>query len=178
MSLSDMASAGSLISGIAVLISLIYLALQVRQAAMNQRSETQSNATGRRMDILLHMASAGMAEVMLRASAADPTTPPEEAFQFILTMQATLTNSEDEFFQYRSGMLDERRFKLQLAVNRGIFALPGARAVWRLTRTNFHPDFVVLMDDIVDNTPVATKNVVDFWKVVAADERAVAGRMA
>ena len=32
MTLSDLASIGSLISGIAVLISLIYLSLQVRQA--------------------------------------------------------------------------------------------------------------------------------------------------
>ncbi len=176
MSLSDLASIGSLVSGIAVLISLIYLALQVRQAALNQRSETQSSTTGRRIDLLLHMANA--ADANLRAAAADPDTTPEQAFQFIMAMQATLTNSEDEFFQYRSGMLDERRFKLQFVVNRGLFALPGARAVWRLTRTNFHPDFVALMDGIIESTPVSKASVVDFWKAAAAEERAVAGQMA
>lgn len=38
MSLSDLASLGSFVSGFAVLVSLVYLALQVRQAEKNQRA--------------------------------------------------------------------------------------------------------------------------------------------
>jgi hypothetical protein len=38
MKLSDLASIGSLISSAAVLISLVYLALQIRQAERNQRA--------------------------------------------------------------------------------------------------------------------------------------------
>ena len=38
MSLSDLASIGSLVSGVAVLGSLIYLALQVRQTDRNQQA--------------------------------------------------------------------------------------------------------------------------------------------
>ena len=41
MSLSDLASLGSFVSGVAVLISLIYLALQVRQTEKNQQSLMQ-----------------------------------------------------------------------------------------------------------------------------------------
>ena len=37
MSLTDLASLGSFVSGVTVLISLIYLALQVRQAEKNDR---------------------------------------------------------------------------------------------------------------------------------------------
>jgi hypothetical protein len=37
MSLSDLASLGSFVSGFAVLISLIYLSLQVRQTKRNQQ---------------------------------------------------------------------------------------------------------------------------------------------
>ncbi|HEX3432128.1 MAG TPA: hypothetical protein VHT03_14710 [Rhizomicrobium sp.] len=38
MSLSDLASLGSFVSAFAVLASLVYLALQVRQAEKNQRA--------------------------------------------------------------------------------------------------------------------------------------------
>ena len=43
MSLSDVAAIGSLVSGVAVLVSLVYLSLQVKQAERNQqhRSELQ-----------------------------------------------------------------------------------------------------------------------------------------
>src|SRR5689334_6518225 len=38
MTLSDLAAVGSLVSGVAVLVSLVYLALQVRQSERNQRA--------------------------------------------------------------------------------------------------------------------------------------------
>src|SRR5947209_18988379 len=43
MNLSDLASIGSFVSGVAVLISLVYLATQVRQAAKATRSEIHQN---------------------------------------------------------------------------------------------------------------------------------------
>ena len=38
MSLSDLASIGSFVSGVAALVSLVYHAIQVRQAEKNQRA--------------------------------------------------------------------------------------------------------------------------------------------
>src|SRR5215469_17016584 len=40
MTLSDLASIGSFVSGIAVLVSLVYLAIQVRQNTRNLRAQT------------------------------------------------------------------------------------------------------------------------------------------
>ena len=42
MSLTDLASLGSLVSAIAVLISLIYLSLQVKQAERNQQASIRA----------------------------------------------------------------------------------------------------------------------------------------
>ena len=53
MSLSDWASIGSLVSSIAVLISLIYLALQVRQAERNQQASIRQGRATRMVDIIL-----------------------------------------------------------------------------------------------------------------------------
>src|SRR5579862_4809924 len=50
MTLADLASIGSLISGVAVLISLIYLALQVRQAEKNQRALMNQGTAARVSD--------------------------------------------------------------------------------------------------------------------------------
>jgi hypothetical protein len=42
MTLSDLASIGSLVSGVAVLVSLVYLSSQVRQTEKNQRALMES----------------------------------------------------------------------------------------------------------------------------------------
>jgi hypothetical protein len=126
------------------------------------------------VDFLMRLAETDMAEVALRGATADPAATPLQSFQYVTQMQAALTNWEDEFFQHRNGMLDERRYRLQLAVNRDIFAAPGARAVWRLTKTNFHPDFVAHLDAIVESVKPRAGNPVEAWKAAAAEERAAA----
>lgn len=55
MTLSDLASLGSFISGIAVLVSLIYLALQVRQAEKNQRAIIHQGRVEQSADRLLRL---------------------------------------------------------------------------------------------------------------------------
>ncbi len=57
MSLSVLASLGSFVSGFAVLISLIYLALQVRQTERNQQVSIRHSRATRIVE--LHLALAG-----------------------------------------------------------------------------------------------------------------------
>jgi len=51
MSLSDLAALGSLVSGLAVLGSLIYLSVQVRQATKHQRSLMMQGRATRTMEL-------------------------------------------------------------------------------------------------------------------------------
>lgn len=57
MSLSDLAALGSFVSGFAVLLSLIYLALQVRQTKRNQQIAIRHSRATRVVD--LHLAPRG-----------------------------------------------------------------------------------------------------------------------
>jgi len=68
MSLSDLASLGSFVSGVAVLISLIYLALQVRQAEKNQRSLMQQGQANRICDLLLRNSDPSLAMIYRKGS--------------------------------------------------------------------------------------------------------------
>ena len=174
MTLSDLASLGSFISGIAVLISLVYLALQVRHAANAQRSETQSSATQRRMDYLMNVTSADLAAASLKGGSGDPDISPLQLFQFSLSIQAAWTNWEDEFFQHHDGMFDERRFHLATVVARDMFHFPGMRALWRTSRMNFHPKFVAHMNRLMQEVTPTMKSGNDAWFAAAAEERAAA----
>ena len=65
MSLSDLASLGSFVSGCAVLISLIYLALQVRQTERNQKISIRHSRVSRTVELQLALADPGVADAWL-----------------------------------------------------------------------------------------------------------------
>ena len=61
MSLSDVATIGSLINSAAVVISLVYLGLQVNQAERNQRASIRHGRATRAVDIILAMGEPSLA---------------------------------------------------------------------------------------------------------------------
>ena len=78
MSLSDLASIGSLLSGIAVVISLAYLAFQIRQNTRHQRASMQQGRAARTVDLLLRTAEPDMARAILRGRMGDGAIEPAE----------------------------------------------------------------------------------------------------
>ena len=62
MKLSDLASIGSLISSAAVLISLVYLALQIRQAERNQRALIHQGRASRMIALMAQIADPGIVD--------------------------------------------------------------------------------------------------------------------
>jgi hypothetical protein len=174
MSLSDIASISGVVSSLAVLVSLIYLALQIRQAAHNQHAETQASVTGRRTDYLMRLAEGDLAEAMMQGSMGDPETTPIQAYRFIFATNAGFVSWEDEYFQFRDGMLAERRFRLQDAVNSESLKDPGTRALWRMTKPVYHPDFIAHIDAIMEKSPPRIGDFTTLWKAAAAEERVAA----
>jgi hypothetical protein len=53
MLLSDLASIGNLVSGLAVLASLVYLSLQLRQTDRNQKALMNQGTVTRNTDIVM-----------------------------------------------------------------------------------------------------------------------------
>jgi len=174
MSLSDIAALAGVASSVAVFVSLVYLALQIRQAAHNQRAETQASVTARRTDYLMRLAEGDLANAMMRGSLGEPETTSVEAYRFSFATHAVFVSWEDEYFQFRNGMLDERRFRLQDVVNSAQLSAPGVRALWRLTRPVYHPDFAAHIDAIMNQNSPRTDDFFALWKSTAAEERAAA----
>ena len=68
MSLSDLASIGTLISGFAVLASLIYLSLQVRQATKHQQAQMLESRTARVFELQTRIAEPDTAVIWDKGS--------------------------------------------------------------------------------------------------------------
>jgi hypothetical protein len=155
MALSDFASIGSLISGVAVLVSLIYLSVQVKQAERNQRALMQQGRAARVCDTTIKVADPGMSEIFRRGNAGDENLSVDQLHQFTLMCRAGFVSGEDSFLQYQSGQLDEAAYRSYVAGARSILAAPGLRAIWRLSSQQYGEEYRKFMDGILGETQVA-----------------------
>ena len=154
MSLSDLASLGSFVNGVAVLISLIYLALQIRQTKRNQQIAIRHTRASRIVDLQLALADSGVANAWLHGSASPQELTQTELSQFTNLCRALFFHFEDSFYQREEGLLNNDAFETVVAGARLSARSPGWRVAWKIARPNFGGRFRDFMDGVVASSAV------------------------
>jgi hypothetical protein len=149
MSLSDLASLGSFVSSFAVLISLIYLALQVRQTKRNQQIAIRHSRATRVVELHLALADVAVADAWLHGSGNPQQITQTQVSQFINLCRALFFHFEDSFYQREEGLLNDDAFETVVAGVRLSARSPGFRAAWKVARPNFGGRFLAFMDGVV-----------------------------
>ncbi len=172
MTLLDLASIGSFISGVAVLVTLAFLVVQMRQANRNQRALMQQMRSARTVETQLKASEPYVAEVMNRAFANDVTMDDTQVRAFLTICIASVTNWEDSFFQHRSGAMDAASFASDVAVLKVFASTPAFRAIWPTMRDLFGEDFRAYVDRTIQETAVvpAPFNAAALWRENLAKE--------
>ena len=172
MSLSDLASLGSFVSGVAVLISLIYLALQVRQTERNQQISIRHSRVSRTVELHLALAEAAVADAWLHGSGNPHEMTQTEVSQYIHLCRAYFFHFEDSFYQREEGLLNDDAFETVVAGVRLSARSPGWRAAWRMARPNFGGRFLDFMDGVVARSAVEPPAdlSLEAWKLAFASE--------
>jgi len=165
MSLSDLASIGSFVSAGAVVISLIYLSLQIRQTARNQRGTMHQMRAALSTDIMLRIAERGLSQPFRAGLSGAPDITEAQFWQFFYAASAILRTTENAFTQYEDGLISEQHFATAKASARSFLESPGYRALWQATRLNREPGFRDFMDRLAAEVAVsASSDVFAAWK--------------
>jgi hypothetical protein len=162
MSLSDLASIGSFASGVAVLISLIFFYVQLRQlkrqiaqSERNQQAAIQQGRTNRIVDLNMRIASSpDLAEAIHRANYETKDLTILQLTQFNAATRAFFQNGEDTFFQWKNGLLLEGSAEAFHRSMENSIRRPGIRVSWRLCRPGFSDAYIAFIDRLIDTTPV------------------------
>ena len=172
MTLSDFASIGSLVSGLAVLVSLVYLSQQTRQNAKHTRALINQGraamAQGGMMEWIATDPS--FAEAYLRGAEGDTTIDRIQLARFLFAMNSTLFTWEDLFYQYQVGLVEEPRHQAMTATIGFALESPGSRAVWKMARRNFGTEFQAFVDGVLSDE-TATHDALAVWKSLVAAEQ-------
>jgi hypothetical protein len=160
------------VSGCAVLISLIYLALQVRQTKRNQQIAIRHSRASRIVELHLALADSAVADAWLHGSGSPQEITQTEVSQFINLCRALFFHFEDSFYQREEGLLNDEAFETVVAGAQLSARSPGWRAAWRMARPNFGGRFGDFMDGVVARSAVEppVDLSLEAWKVAFASE--------
>ena len=182
MTLTDLASIGSFISGLAVLVSLVFLYFQLRQvgaqvqqAERNQQASIRQGRATRVVDMNLAATEPSLVEALAKGVAGTTGMTSAQLTQFSLFCRATFLNGEDSFFQHQDGLLSDASFASYTGGMLETFSLPGFRVMWKYQRGIFASEFVAFMDKLVGEAPkVSPVDRVAQWNADIAVETAEA----
>ena len=149
MSLSDLASVGSFVSGVAVLVSLIYLSLQVRQNTHAHRASAHQDRLNFVKEFLGRITDPSMASVYLRGLSADGEMSEVEFTQYRALMHGWFLGMSEIVWLYERGVLDADRYAGSMEALRGYLLYPGCRAVWQVINPVMPPSFRALVENII-----------------------------
>jgi hypothetical protein len=163
MTLSDLAALGSFVSGVAVLVSLVFLWFQlrqmnyqVRQSEKNQRAQIRQTHSMRISENFLRRVD--HADLWVKVSSGEPLTDAE-VYQVFQALSAVWFNIEDSYYQHRDGLLDETAGQANLTGLKFALRLPPLRAVWPFMRpSTVGTDFVALVDKMIAETPCVSNH--------------------
>jgi hypothetical protein len=178
MSLATLVNLASVVSSLAVLVSLVYLALQVRQGARNQRSMMDRGRSQQVGDWLQFIAQPDVAQLLLRGHAGDPTLTALECHRYLWSIYPLILHFEDSYYQHRDGMIGDAQYASIIGHLKSRCPSPGFRAIWQHVRSRFPVEFMAFVDDAMRQVPAngnADADWVSAWKARAAAEMQHAG---
>jgi len=140
-----------IVGAFAVLVTLIYLSIQVRDNTKSVKSENVHRVTDSFNALNLLVASdEDLADVWFKgvANFEDLTDPEKARFGFM--QLAAFRIYDSLYYQVKRATGDELLWNAELDTMRWLFSHPGMRAWWRQQRFGFSPGFKQFIDGIVD----------------------------
>ncbi len=170
MSLADLASIGTLLSGAAVVVLLIYLGYQIRQNTHHQRASMQQGRAARTVELLLRTSEPDAVRALLRGRAGNADIAPEELEQFLRMTTAVFISFEDGYVLRRTGMLDAATIAGDdAALAHHILPWPGYQIAWQMLKAGMQPDFQIYVDGLLRNTAaMPSTDRLTRWKALVA----------
>jgi hypothetical protein len=171
MTLADLSSIATVISGLAVLVSLVYLGLQTRQNVRHSQALIQQGRAQRIADTALRLAELRAADGLNKCFDGAADVSAQDLARFLYLCRAIFISAENSYFQNLQGLLDTDSFKSFESSVRGGMGAPGVAAGWRMTAHMYEPKFRAFMEGLMGDlkpTPAAPGRGLADWKAALA----------
>lgn len=156
MGLSQLADLGELLGGVAVVASLVYLAVQIRQNTRTVKASTLHHNTDLWSSLFLRLAEPDLARAYVAGMAGQAEIRPLHYTQFFFVCRSMFLAFENQYYQMRHGVLDSQAYAAyERSISTQFLAFKGFRAWWEINRSVFSSEFAEHVDAMIANVPEA-----------------------
>ncbi len=156
LSLTAWATIADLVAAVAVVVSLIYLARQVRQGNILARYQARQSM----MEQDLNSLRTQIENTDLTSSFINENPTEDELLKLHLFLTVIMRQREWEWFQYHDGVIDEDVYKTYHEVIAIFLGTPNTRKWWETVgRSGLNPGFVKEVDALLAN-----RELTGYWK--------------
>ena len=149
MSLDDLGNLGEFVSAVAVVVSVLYLAIQIRQNTRSLRAQAHQSITTHIAELNRTIVEYDEVAEILERGLEDPTVlTPAEARRFNAYNSARFRHYDNIYYQYRVGVLEESQWVGFSRMLRFHFMQAGLRRWWNDSTAFYSPEFVAYCEKL------------------------------
>ena len=165
MNIEAAANYADVVGGIAVIISLIYLSIQIRKnTQVNQGIATQETFASTQAIYSWHAEDTGMSELYTRFNQGETLTTAE-VVRITHLMLGMIEQYQVYFILNDLKMMDAESYRCFFRKILLVLATPSAKEWFTCYRNFFRHDFVVFVESLLDENPHVVKALSQFFEV-------------
>ena len=144
--LQDWANLAEIIGGVAIILSLLFVGLQVSENSKQVRSETAHNVTAGLQSWYNELGGSAQASANFRKGMSAPQSlSPEEAVQFLMTVHSVMLIYQTMYFLGTEGTLDEEMNSAMSSALRAAVPASGFAWYWDQRSGYFTKEFQIFV---------------------------------
>ena len=151
LKLSDWASVAEILGSVAVIISLIYVGVQVNDSTNAVRSASVNDASIAVQSWYQQVGSDPQtSELFYKAIMSEKPLPNHEEFQFIIVFHGLFLGFQNSYLMAQEGTLKIETVDAFSNVILGVKDTPGFRRFWRQRKSFLHTKFANYVDQVLE----------------------------
>ena len=150
MDINTLAAWGEFLGGIAVVVSLVYLASQIRQnSRLLQVSTTVAIANSERESTRAQVDEPSLALIWTMESAEFESLPEIEQVRLGTFVALQLSTFHQNYYFQKDGVIRDEVWQAQKRLNASLFGRAWTQKVWSDSRISFSDEFGDFMDGLI-----------------------------
>jgi len=154
MTITELGAIGELLAAIAVLATLVYLSIQVRQGNLHARAQARQRMVEQaQSELNALMNDEQITELFTKRE----TLSPHEQAKLNYFLAESMRQREWEWFQFQDGTIDQPVYEAYHEVIAIQLGTTRTRQWWNsIGKTAFNEDFVASVDSLLETTELST----------------------
>lgn len=168
LKLAEFASVAEIVGAFAVVISLIYVGMQVNDSASAVRAASANDVNVALQSWYLQIGTNQQtSELFYRALTSEEALSNEEEFQYLMMLHGAFLAFQNSYLLAEEGTIDTELREAITAAIVGIKQLPGMRRYWRQRKSYLHSGFAAYVDQLIEQDIEVT---VDIYRTPNVDK--------